>query len=84
MANGTIKFYNQDRKYLFITGDNYEDYFAHADGIAAPHGHLCLFTAGAEVTFEYKPVKNLTRHKVQAYNVQLADTPSCLSGKSHK
>ena len=35
MENGKVKFYNKERKYGFIAGDNGEDYFFHSTGISA-------------------------------------------------
>ena len=34
MENGKVKFYNKEKKYGFITGDNGTDYFFHASGIS--------------------------------------------------
>ena len=35
MENGKVKFYNKDKKFGFIAGDDWKDYFFHATGIAA-------------------------------------------------
>ena len=35
MENGKVKFYNKERKYGFIAGDNGRDYFFHSTGISA-------------------------------------------------
>ena len=34
MENGKVKFYNKEKKFGFITGDDGKDYFFHASGIS--------------------------------------------------
>ena len=34
MENGKVKFYNKEKKFGFIAGDDGKDYFFHATGIA--------------------------------------------------
>ena len=34
METGKVKFYNKEKKYGFISGDNGKDYFFHASGIS--------------------------------------------------
>ena len=34
MENGKVKFYNKEKKYGFITGNDGKDYFFHASGIS--------------------------------------------------
>ena len=34
MENGKVKFYNKEKKFGFITGDEGKDYFFHASGIS--------------------------------------------------
>ena len=34
MDKGKVKFYNRDKKYGFITGDDGKDYFYHVSGVA--------------------------------------------------
>ena len=35
MENGKVKFYNKEKKFGFITGDDGKDYFFHASGISS-------------------------------------------------
>ena len=34
MDKGKVKFYNREKKYGFITGDDGKDYFFHASGVS--------------------------------------------------
>ena len=34
METGKVKFYNKEKKYGFITGDDGKDYFFHASGVS--------------------------------------------------
>ena len=34
MDKGKVKFYNRDKKYGFITGDDGKDYFFHVSGVS--------------------------------------------------
>ena len=34
MQEGTVKFFNQNKNYGFIAGDDGKDYFVHSSGIA--------------------------------------------------
>ena len=34
MENGKVKFYNKEKKYGFITGNDGKDYFFHASGVS--------------------------------------------------
>ena len=34
METGKVKFYNKEKKYGFITGDDVKDYFFHASGVS--------------------------------------------------
>ncbi|MBC8323360.1 MAG: cold-shock protein [Candidatus Marinimicrobia bacterium] len=34
MQEGTVKFFNQNKNYGFIAGDDSKDYFVHSSGIA--------------------------------------------------
>lgn len=34
MEKGKVKFYNRDKKYGFITGDDGKDYFFHVSGVS--------------------------------------------------
>ncbi len=34
MQNGTVKFFNRNKNYGFISGDDGKDYFVHSSGIA--------------------------------------------------
>ena len=34
METGKVKFYNKEKKYGFITGDEGKDYFFHASGVS--------------------------------------------------
>jgi len=35
MENGKVKFYNKEKKFGFITGDDGKDYYFHASGISS-------------------------------------------------
>ena len=35
METGKVKFYNKEKKYGFITGDDGKDYFFHASGVSS-------------------------------------------------
>tara|TARA_B110000438_G_scaffold159943_1_gene153161 strand:+ start:372 stop:593 length:222 start_codon:yes stop_codon:yes gene_type:complete len=35
MQNGKVKFYNKEKKFGFITGDDGKDYFFHSSGISS-------------------------------------------------
>ena len=34
MQDGTVKFFNRNKNYGFISGDDGKDYFVHSEGIA--------------------------------------------------
>lgn len=48
MAEGTVKFFNVDKHFGFIAGDDGKDYFVHQSGL----GEGVRINEGDKVTFE--------------------------------
>jgi hypothetical protein len=73
--NGWVKFYERNRRYLFLYDQVGSEYFCHEDDTAPIKGHHCLFDIGTPVTFRIKAANAKSRYKTQACDCRLVEIP---------